>query len=301
MADTLKVALIQNTLDAGLAWNPQAPHFPFMNETEAERIWMETCNALRALYVQPDSSKPHIVVLPEFGVAHKHENELKKFSDMLGSIIISGLDFSVDGTSVHNEAMVYIPYNWPHNSGNCQAIQFRFGKRHPARKEQELIEKTGKYTFGNADKFYILDLGEYGKVGLVICANFYDLERYVVYQGRIQHLFLIAYNQDTESFHHLTESYARLVYCNVLICNTGFHGGSTVFCPRKESYRRIVYSHYGEKLSTVQTVELPVQSLVDAQTSYDGKNFKSPPPGYDNRFGKLSKDINSIGIPLLSR
>lgn len=93
MADILRVALIQNTLDAGLDWNPNAPHFPYMNETEAERIWIETCNALRALYVQLDSSKPHIIVLPEFGVAHKHENELKKFSDMLGSIIISGLDF----------------------------------------------------------------------------------------------------------------------------------------------------------------------------------------------------------------
>ena len=55
MADTLKVALIQNTLDAGLAWNPQAPHFPFMNETEAERIWMETFKALREIYFQPDS------------------------------------------------------------------------------------------------------------------------------------------------------------------------------------------------------------------------------------------------------
>ncbi len=93
MADTLKVALIQNTLDAGLAWNPQAPHFPFMNETEAERIWMETCNALRALYVQPDSSKPHIVVLPEFGVAHKHENELKSFLICLVASLSVGLIF----------------------------------------------------------------------------------------------------------------------------------------------------------------------------------------------------------------
>lgn len=281
MEDILRVALVQNTLDSEIAWNPRAPHFPYMNETEANRIWDETCNALRALFVQPTSTKPHIVILPEFGIAHKHEKDLVNFSEVLGTIIISGLDFSVTGNNVYNEALVTIPFNWPHQTGNCQAVQFRFGKRHPAWKEKDMIENSGGYKFGKADKFYILDLGDYGKVGLAICADFYDIERYVVYQGRIQHLFLIAYNQDTTSFHHLVESYARLVYCNVLICNTGFHGGSTVFCPRKETYRRIIYSHYGEKLSTVQTVELPVKTLVEAQKSFNGLNYKSPPPGYE--------------------
>ena len=157
----------------------------------------------------------------------------------------------------------------------------KFGKRYPAWKEKDLIEKSGKYSFGSTEKIYIMDLNNFGKVGLAICADFYDIERYVVYQGRIQHLILIAYNQDTTSFHHLTESFARLVYCNVMICNTGFHGGSTVFCPRKESYRRIIYSHYGEKLSTVQIVELPVKTLMDAQKNFNGSNYKSPPPGYE--------------------
>ena len=281
MEDILRVALVQNTLDAEIAWNPYAPHFPYMNETEANRIWDETCNALRALFVQPNTNKPHIVILPEFGVAHKHEKELKSFSELLGSIIISGLDFSVKDDKVFNEALVTVPFNWPHQTGNCKAIQFRFGKRYPAWKEKDLIKKNGKYSFGSTEKIYIMDLGNFGKVGLAICADFYDIERYVVYQGRIQHLILIAYNQDTTSFHHLTESFARLVYCNVMICNTGFHGGSTVFCPRKESYRRIIYSHHGEKLSTVQTVELPVKTLMDPQKSFNGSNYKSPPPGYE--------------------
>lgn len=28
MEDILRVALVQNTLDAEIAWNPYAPHFP---------------------------------------------------------------------------------------------------------------------------------------------------------------------------------------------------------------------------------------------------------------------------------
>ncbi len=148
---------------------------------------------------------------------------------------------------------------------------------------RKIARLTGnEYDFKPSKEIYILSLPNFGNIGLAICADFYDIERYMVYQGRIQHLFLLAYNQDTESFNHLAESAARLIFCNVVICNTGYHGGSIAFSPRKKSYERVLYSHYGSKLCTVQTVELPVADLIEAQKSESGHpDFKTVPPGYE--------------------
>lgn len=128
---------------------------------------------------------------------------------------------------------------------------------------------------------YLVDAGQYGKMGLAICADFYDIERFTIYRGRIQHLFIIAYNKDVKSFYYLAEAISRIVFCNVVICNTGFYGGSIAFAPYKDDYKRYVYKHEGGNLYTNQIVLLPVASLFKAQIGKDNDKFKSCPPGYE--------------------
>ena len=101
---------------------------------------------------------------------------------------------------------------------------------------------------------YLVDLGAYGKMGLAICADFYDLERFVIYRGKIQHLILIAYNKDVKSLYYLGDAISRVLFCNVIICNTGFSGGSIAFSPYTEAYKRYVYKHEGANLYTNQIV-----------------------------------------------
>jgi hypothetical protein len=71
-----------------------------------------------------------------------------------------------------------------------------------------------------------------------------------------------------------------MVYCNVVVCNTGHFGGSAVLSPFYDPNKRLIYRHCGNGLSTSQIVKLPVRELVLAQTG-DGtpKLFKSLPPG----------------------
>lgn len=289
MEEKIRIAIVQTTLNKDLAWQKGSRSFPEMNELEAYRVWNEVWDALQSLSILPESKRPHVILLPEFGVARKYEKNLLSFARLTGSIVISGLDFIKEDDKVKNEAIVNIPYNWPFGKGTSDRQSFHFGKRHPAWREQKYIESHStndgkKYSFSPAETVYILDLGGFGRVGLAICADFYDIERYLIYQGQIQHLFLVAYNQDTESFHHLAESASRLIFCNVVICNTGFHGGSMAFSPKKQSFNRIVYSHMGSNLFTVQTVELPVRSLIDAQSCpQDYHDEYKSPPGYKYR------------------
>ena len=285
MEEFLKVALIQTTLDSELAWNLTGSRKGAykMDQAEAKRVWNEICAACSELIHLEESRKPHIIVLPELCVADIHQSLLSGLADGLGAIIISGLDYYMNSDNkIENNAGVYIPKNWPLGRGWSPRKCFYFGKRFFARRELEAIKNAGM-VHQSCDKFYLLNAGDYGKIGVSICADFYDIERFAVYKHKIHHLFILAYNQDVKSFYFLAEAISRLVYCNVVICNTGHYGGSVCFSPYRHDYDRYVYKHEGKELFTTQVVKLPVAAFEEAQKGNDTKKlFKNPPPGYDD-------------------
>lgn len=288
---TLRLGLIQTTIDMVAAWNKDSVYAPCMDWVEGEKAWGEICARFRSISTMPRRERPHVILLPELTLPLSRENELKKYAQKLGAIIIAGLDFRpTDDSKVSNDALICIPSNWPFGQGHGRSKSFKIGKLFPSYREKEYIRNckcaaTGSsYDFKPSEDVYILNLGKYGNVGLSICADFYDLHRYIIYRGRIQHLFLLAYNRDLESFRHIAESISRIVYCNVAICNTGFYGGSLVFYPAYESHRRYIYRHEGAKLGSLQIVNIPVQSIAIAQSIHgsDAKKLglKGVPPGY---------------------
>lgn len=280
MKEILKVAILQTSLDNKAAWSTYAVNKPKMNEMEAVRVWNEIIHTMDDYVNLVDTRKPDVILLPEFSVAEQFENEIRNLADQTGSIIITGLDFKVKGNNVRNQALVAIPYRWPHGLQKSRAKTFYFGKHFPAKEEKEYLKSCGK-EFDPCNEIYILDAGEYGRIGLAICADFYDIERYALYKGRIQHLFILAYNKDVKSFLFLAESISRLVYCNVIICNTGHYGGSICFSLKEKEYQRYIYRHEGARLFTNQIVELPVRSFKESQKAKGGHGYKNAPPEYE--------------------
>lgn len=278
MKEYLKLAIIQPSTDDSVAWNLHNPRYPFMDISEAARTWHQIHIALSQYESMVESAKPDIVVIPELVVAKQYERQLKKIARNIGSIIIAGLDFKKDKQKINNKAMIIVPSRWPHNKGTCFETILTFGKKYAARREMKYV--NGEWN--SCDKFYILDTKDYGRIGFAICADFYDIERYTLYKGRVQHLIILAFNQDVKSFYFLAESISRLVYCNVVICNTGYYGGSVCFTPAKDDFKRYCYKHEGKELFTSQVVKLPVESLRKAQNENSDalKKYKSPPPGY---------------------
>jgi hypothetical protein len=123
--------------------------------------------------------------------------------------------------------------------------------------------------------------------------QFLDLERVAMYRLKIQHLFVLSYNQDISSFDHVAEALARMVYCNVVVCNSGHFGGSAAVTPYYEPSKRVIYRHSGNKLATSQIISLPVRDLVLAQSGTDpGKVFKERPPGADGFQSLTSKEAS---------
>jgi predicted amidohydrolase len=286
MEEYLRIGLIQTSLDSYLAWdnNPSAP--VAMSSTEELRIWNEIKKGFYSLKSEPENGRPHIVILPELTIPLSRETELQKIASKIGAVVIAGLDFQEqENNTVENKAVVLIPRSWPNSANYGGVNKLYFGKTFFAYDEKEYFRVKGK-TGKPCPAMYILDAGGYGRIGVAICSDFFDIERFLVYRGNIHHMIVIAYNKDVKSYYFLAEAISRLVYCNVVICNTGFYGGSIVFSLYQEEYKRYIYKHEGGKLFTTQILNLPVASLHEAQIStsdIDGI-FKAKPPGYKNRY-----------------
>lgn len=293
MSDYLKVDIIQTNMDHRQAWSGLKKDGYNLIESEMLKCWNEIVLYFKQIMNMDIEVRPQIVVLPEFAFDKGYYGQLKKMSDKTGCLVIAGSNFvEVPGHKIMNKAAVLVPYKWPNGSGYTSTPDFEFGKYYFANVERKFIEGIG-YEIKPYDKMYLIDTGKYGKLGLAICADFYDIERFAIYRGRIQHLFIIAYNKDVKSFYYLAEAISRIVFCNVVICNTGFYGGSIAFAPYHEDYKRYVYKHEGGNLYTNQIVLLPVAGLYAAQIDNDGgkPKFKSRPPGY--RYKGLGFDDSS--------
>lgn len=289
----IRVAIIQTTMDASLIWHEQIPLK--MDLLEEARIWREIRDAAVPMSQLNESRKPHFILLPELSIHAKRHSEVRMLAEQTGCIIIGGEDYLIgDDSSVENRAIVTIPQKWPFGEGDAPKKQFYIGKHFASKEEGKLLKKH-KLSFQSHDRFYILNAGKYGNIGISICADFYDIERYAIYKGRVQHIFILAYNQDIKSFYFLAEAISRLVYCNVIICNTGYYGGSIAFSLFDEEYKRYIYKHEGATLFTSQIITLPVAMLVEEQLRdhlEHNDNFKSQPPGYIYHYKDQIKKVN---------
>ncbi|SHL04514.1 hypothetical protein [Flavobacterium chilense] len=274
LKEFINIGFIQTVVEGNIAW--PAGTFQMSKESE-EKVWAELKKGFVDL--MNGYEKPHIIVIPEVSVPHGYELDLRRLANASSCIVIAGLDFYLDDDKMYNRATVIIPSNWPSLVPSRACSHFYFGKTFYSSEEEQIFQKD--FTLVPLPEIYIMNAGEFGNIGVAICSDFFDIERFVVYKGRIHHLIIISHNKDTDSYYFLAEAIARLVYCNVIICNTGEFGDSIAFSPAKDSFKRIVYRHKGQGLFSSQVVSLPVESLDKEQVS-GVKNilFKSRPPGY---------------------
>jgi predicted amidohydrolase len=279
-ANKLKIGLIQTTLNSDLAWPNDSCDFR-ITRVEELKIWKEIKKGF--VNLKNHSSQPQIVILPELTIPMGYIEEIKRISRKMGVVIIGGIDFTKkdDPPSISNQAIVAVPQGWPTRSFSKRVSTFYFGKTFFSYPEKHAFAQCNIPSRPDP-AMYVLDAGNHGRIGVAICSDFYDIERFVIYKGQIHHMVVIAHNKDINSYYFLCEAIARLVYCNVIICNTGYYGGSVVYSPYKDSFKRVLYKHEGKELFTTQVVDLPVKDLDDAQKGESDKNrlFKSKPPGY---------------------
>lgn len=291
LRDRISVGVVQTTLKAGKAWAAGPP----MSEDEDGRAWQEILRALRALSGRGlRDSPPDIIIFPELAVPQTRAKNLSRVLAHIGSIGIVGMDyrFERDGECVVNEGRILIPRYWPERRASRTCRTIRFGKTYPAPAElRKLRELKKPLKFIGDPAVWVVDGGVLGRFGVCVCYDFMDVERAMVYRGRLQHLFVIAYNRDVRLFRALASTLSRTIFCNVVVCNTGIFGGSIAVSPYYQAFERVIFGQDGLSLFVAQAFRLPLAALSRAQQREDevigdsgkergGGLFKNPPPGF---------------------
>jgi hypothetical protein len=281
LVEVLTLGVIQTTLDSTAAWNTDSGE-PKISASEDRRAWHEIRRAMRALADHED--QPRIILLPELALPRTRLDRTK---------------------SAKNEGLVLVPRNFWKRTPSRYAARVWFGKRDPAPAEASDFKKyMPPWAFHSDPNVYVFDAGPYGRIGVSICYDFMDIERALLYRGRVHHLFVIAYNRDVKLFESLAVSLSRTVFCNVVVCNTGYFGGSLVVSPYHDAFKRIGYSVDGGKVFTAQCVPLPVRDLDAAIHGFDTKpkaTYKHLPPGFTTSIehtAALPEGPSAVAIPL---
>lgn len=284
----LKIGFIQTNLDNELAWGPESDITLNMKEDAENFVWQEIKKGFHKLYNHHD--RPDVIVLPEVTIPHGYKRGIRKLAQEMNAVVFAGLDWQVEmPNDVKNKSLLIVPNKWNEGLRSSNTTIRLLGKRHPANAEVETIRKYNDQEdttleFKPDENIYLIDAEPFGKIGFAICADFYDIERYVAYKGKVQHMVILAYNQDTNSFFALAEGIARLVMCNVVICNTGKFGDSLVFSPYQKSFQRMIYRNQGANLFATQVVRLPVKQLMEEQKSSGASKIFKVPPGFETDF-----------------
>lgn len=291
MKDFLNIGLIQPVIDPNLCWNKSKPYSLNIDPISADRVWQEIKTGLRLLL--SEKKKPDVILIPELHLPISKIDTLKKISRAAGVMIISGVDFQRNPNApnkIRNRGIISIPNNWG-TAEICTGIKtLEFGKTYFTYMERSMfLNLNGVKCDEDPEKnMYIFTSKEFGNFGIMICSDVFDIERMMMYQGRIHHLFIISLNKDLNTYFSMAETLTRLLYCNVVVCNTGFFGGSVVMSPYESPNDRLIYKYQGQNMFNSHLVTIPVKELEDAQKfdfAFDNKKeknirFKASPPGY---------------------
>jgi hypothetical protein len=214
LAEFLRIGIIQTTLDKDIAWMHNGDLQSQINTDSESMVLEEIRRGFKDFYAQ-GTAAPRIVLIPEYSIPHSGIKRVERFAKAIDAVVIGGCDLFSDGGYACNKGVVFIPNLWPRAEPAYFCTQKYFGKRFFAKTEIDWFREL-RLKPVNDDVTYIINAGSYGNIGIAICADFYDIDRFVVYKGHIQHLIIIAYNKDNKSFGFLAEAISRLLFCNVV-------------------------------------------------------------------------------------
>ena len=285
--DKLVVGVVQTSLDheaawkSGLTWREAVQISP-TEEMRAKKEIRHFLSALGGL-----DRKPDIVLLPELATPLGYESKLRRIAEKLECIIVAGLDYKIRTVApprVSNDAVVIVPRRLNGKKISSHTSARYVGKTHGAPGElRKLRSLHPSVAFQQNPTVWLFESAVLGRFGVAVCYDFLDLDRIALYPNKIQTLFILAYNQDINTFDHVAEAISRTVFCNVVVCNCGYFGGSMAVSPYIQPFRRTIYRHSGNKLPNVQVIELPLRDLADHQRGEGPENtFKSLPPVFSS-------------------
>lgn len=219
------------------------------------------------------------LILPEVSVPRDYlKRHIPIICNESNLIIIGGIEFFHKHTYnnhkyVQNEAFIAVPGAEKSLDMRDKATIWKIPKIYPAFTEEQTIKNSG-YNFSPGNKLYLFKSKEYGNWAVLICVDYLNLPIHQMLQKKIQTLFIVSFNKDLNYYYAISESIHRILYCNVVVCNVANYGGSHVYTPYRDSFKREVLKLSGNEIEVAVSVNLPLKKIKEIQQSPRSKEFK---------------------------
>jgi hypothetical protein len=240
--------------------------------------------------------RPSYVVFPELSLPRRWAYGLAIKFAQNGISLIAGLENNNASGEYRNDALNSHTTKWP---GYRAHVYFVQNKLLPAHHEGVMLENPVRALHA-AKMPEALPIYVHGNhaFGVVICSDLTTISNRVHFQGAIDTLFVVEWNQDLPTFSHLVESTAHDLHGFVVQANNRFFGDSRIRGPYAKEHRRDIVRVRGGVLDYFVTALLDISGLRAFQETFspriyekskEKQTFKPLPIGF--RMAGFRKDI----------
>lgn len=231
--------------------------------------------------------KPDYVLFPELSLPISWVNSIASRLSSVGISLIAGTEYrQFSGNKIFSEVCLVLTDN---RLGFPASVKIWQPKLEPAvGEDKELISKFGKHWHftklsTQLKKPIYVHNGMY--FGIMMCSELQNSKVRISFQGEVDALMVLSWNQDLETFSSLVEATALDTHAYIVLVNNRKFGDSRVRSPAKESFMRDLARVRGGDNDFVVAATLDIDALRAFQSRakrwpQKGDKFKPLPEGF---------------------
>lgn len=277
--DTKKrvIVAITNMLTTDESWSHSACGKPLLTLERYKRIATLVNDAIK---LRP---RPDYLLFPELSLPIDWIHSISNRLIGAGISLIAGTEYRhFSGNKVVSQACLHLSDN---RLGFQSSVRIWQNKLQPAANEdKELISKHGKEWKSTQREKPIYIHNDF-HFGVMVCSELQNSKARIGFQGEVDALMVLSWNQDLDTFSSLIEAAALDIHAYTILVNNSKYGDSRVRAPSKDSFMRDLARLRGGKNDFCVSVELDISRLREFQTRAkrwpeDADPFKPVPEGF---------------------
>lgn len=235
--------------------------------------------------------KPTHLILPELSLPDRWVETVSSLLRAAGISLVAGLDYlrNPDPTAkeIHSQVVLTLIDN---RLGFPATVQIRQPKCLPAPREEEYLIKMLGLEWPKsicAQQGLPKPIYRHGdfSFGVLVCSELQNISYRSAFQGYVDCVMVLSWNQDLETFSALVESASLDVHAHIALVNNRLYGDSRVRIPAKHTYDRDLCRIRGGENEHVVVVELGLAKLRAFQSRAtrwpnDKDKYKPVPEGF---------------------
>lgn len=230
--------------------------------------------------------RPTHLLLPELSLPERWLGSIAARLRESGISLIAGLEYNhhrKNPAKINSEAVLFLSDN---RLGYSSWVEIRQAKSVPApREEYQLLHDFGLEWDYSANAKQVYDHKGF-RFGLLVCSELQNMDHRRKFQGQVDCLIVLSWNQDLDTFSALVESASLDVHANIALVNNRRYGDSRVRAPAKASYERDVCRLRGGKNDHLVVVDLAIDDLRAFQSRakrwpQPNDKYKPVPEGFE--------------------